>query len=169
MPKCWNGSGSKCDFSIYTEIKLLQKTVAFICSIIMCFHTYVSHQVTSSLVAYRDVQGERKNETQKESISGSFKKDKTKVYTDIQERRDWWTNLSLFPCGVGKIDHCKTCALCTVIILPESQDRSSQSGLLAIVLHSLHFHYSSLWMHTQMHRWPFLAACFEEWDCWWHI
>lgn len=98
-----------------------------------------------------DVQGERKNETQKEStgISGSFKKDKMKVSTDIQERRDWWTNLSSFPFGAGKIDHCKACALCTVIILPESQDRSSQNGLLATVLHSLHFHYSSLWMHTQ--------------------
>ena len=90
-----------------------------------------------------------------------LQKDKMKVHArwDTQGGRDCWTNVSLFPCSVCKIDHPERLVLSTLSLSPpERQNRSSQCDLLTIVLHSLHFHSSSLRMHTQTHRWPFLAV-----------
>lgn len=105
---------------------------------------------------------EKKRDTEREHFR-KLQKDKIKVYAgwDTQGRRlDQFVFISL-QCGQNR-PRWKTCALCAVIILPESQDRSSQCGLLTTVLHSLHFHSSSLWMHTQMHRWPFLAVSLKN-------
>lgn len=90
-------------------------SIAFICSIIIFVPTQCqTNSWTFSSVAQRYV---LKEETQEETVSGSFKKTKDESIRQIghtRMERLCWTNLSLFPRGVGKIDHAERLVLSTL-------------------------------------------------------
>lgn len=76
-------------------------------SITFCVKTPASDQARSSRAARRDVQRERKR---------ALQKDEMKVHAgwDVRGRKDCWTNLSLFPCSVCKIEHAERLVLSTL-------------------------------------------------------
>lgn len=106
----------------------------------------------------------REKAREKGRIPGSFTETRWKCMADGMHKKEVIVGpiCLYFPAVSANRPLWKTCALCTVIIITESQDRSSYFGLLTIVLLSLHFQLSSPRMHTQMHRWPFLTACLRK-------